>query len=76
MPQRNTENRCAARKSIICATGKYVQQKISEDLYRPIDIHYQHGDSSNLVEKTNWKMKIDIEKTLSDLLEYWVNKIS
>ncbi len=55
---------------------KDVQQKISEDLYRPIDIHYQHGDSSNLVEKTNWKMKIDIEKTLSDLLEYWVNKIS
>lgn len=55
---------------------KDVKQEISPKLFRPIDIHYQHGDSSNLVEKTGWKPIIDIDQTLSDLLEYWVEKIT
>ena len=44
--------------------------------YRPIDIAYQHGDSTELTELTGWEPKIPIEKTLEDLLEYWVNKIN
>lgn len=55
---------------------KNVEQKINPEFYRPIDIHYQHGDSSNLVEKTNWKPKISIDQTLDDLLQYWVNKLN
>ena len=54
---------------------KDVEQEISPKLYRPIDIHYQHGDSTNLVEKTGWVPKIPIEKTLEDLLKYWLDKI-
>lgn len=53
-----------------------VKQSISPELYRPIDIHYQHGDSSNLVELTDWKIQIPIEQTLSDLLQYWFDKIT
>lgn len=52
-----------------------VEQKIHEPFYRPIDIEYQHGDSTELVNLTNWKPKYSIEQTLDDLLEYWCDKI-
>ena len=55
---------------------KGITKEISPKLYRPIDIHYQHGDSSNLVEKTNWKLTIPIEQTLKDLLNYWLTKLN
>jgi GDP-D-mannose dehydratase len=55
---------------------KDIKQEVSPQLFRPIDIHYQHGDASNLVEKTGWEPKIDIEKTLGDLLKYWVEKLN
>ena len=55
---------------------KDVKQKIHEPFYRPIDIDYQHGDSTELTDLTGWKSKIPIEKTLEDLLEYWINKIN
>jgi GDPmannose 4,6-dehydratase len=53
-----------------------VKQQVCPKLYRPIDIHYQHGDSSNLLELTNWKPTISIDKTMSDLLNYWMFKIN
>lgn len=52
-----------------------VEYKIHEPFWRPIDIHYQNGDSTNLKELTGWEPKIDLEQTISDLLNYWVNKI-
>ena len=52
-----------------------VEQKIHAPFYRPIDIHYQHGDSDNLVELTKWQPEIEIEQTLEDLLRYWCDKI-
>ena len=52
-----------------------LQKQISKDLYRPIDIEYQHGDSSNLIEKTKWSTTYTIEKTLEDLFNYWMQKI-
>lgn len=55
---------------------KNIEKKISDKLFRKIDIHYQHGDSTNLVKKTNWKPEISIEKTLEDLLKYWLDKIN
>ena len=52
-----------------------VEQKIHAPFYRPIDIHYQHGDSTNLVADTNWAPTITIEQTLEDLLQYWCDKL-
>jgi GDP-mannose 4,6-dehydratase len=60
---------------LIEISGLKVEKKISKELYRPIDIMYQHGNSDNLVELTDWKPKIEIEDTLSDLFQYWMNKI-
>jgi len=53
-----------------------VEKVVSPKLYRPFDIHYQHGDCSELVNITGWKSEYKIEETLNDLLNYWVNKVS
>ena len=53
-----------------------VAQRVHEPFWRPHEIHYQHGDSSNLVEMTGFKEEYDIDTTLSDLLQYWYDKIS
>lgn len=60
---------------LIEISGLKVEKKISKELYRPIDIMYQHGNSDNLVELTDWKPKIEKEDTLSDLFQYWMKKI-
>jgi nucleoside-diphosphate-sugar epimerase len=53
----------------------HVEQKIHKPFWRPHEIYYQQGDSSNLVELTGFKEEYDIETTLDDLLKYWYNKI-
>lgn len=55
---------------------KDVIQEVCPNLYRPIDIHYQHGDSENLVKLTGWQPEYTIEQTLGDLLKYWYDKIN
>ena len=52
-----------------------VVQKIHKPFYRPIDIHYQHGDSSDLTGLTGWSPSIKLEQTLEDLLKYWYDKL-
>jgi GDPmannose 4,6-dehydratase len=53
---------------------KGVEKEVYPPFYRPIDIHYQHGDCDELVQLTGWKPTYDISKTLGDLLDYWVKK--
>jgi|TARA_R110000751_G_scaffold236351_3_gene337612 GDP-mannose 4,6-dehydratase len=53
-----------------------VAQEINPDFYRPIDIDIQIGDCSQLYSLTGWKPKIPIETTISDLLTYWIKKLS
>lgn len=53
-----------------------IEQKIYQPFYRPIDIQVQIGDSKELVELTGWSPEITVEKTMSDLLDYWRSKLS
>lgn len=53
-----------------------VEQKIYQPYWRPHEIYYQHGNSTNLVELTGFKEEYDIETTLGDLLKYWYDKIN
>ena len=55
---------------------KNVEQRIHEPFWRPHEIHYQHGDSTNHSELTEFKEEYDIETTLNDLLMYWVEKFN
>lgn len=52
-----------------------VEQKIYAPYYRDIDIQVQIGDTSELVEDTGWEPTIELEKTMEDLLQYWLKKI-
>ena len=55
---------------------KGVEKQVSKELYRPIDIQVQIGDTTQLKLKTGWVPEIPIEQTLTDLFEYWVRKLS
>ena len=52
-----------------------VKMEINPDYYRPIDIQIQIGDTERLKSLTGWAPKIEIQQTMSDLLEYWVKKL-
>lgn len=53
---------------------KEIEQKIHAPFYRPIDIHYQHGDTTELIKLTGWKPSFTLEQTMQDLLNYWISK--
>jgi len=53
-----------------------IEQKINPAFYRDIDIQIQIGDSKELKDITEWEPTITIEKTMEDLLSYWVNKLN
>lgn len=42
---------------------------------RPIDADLQIPDTSAFQKLTGWKPEISFEKTLSDLLNYWRDKV-
>jgi GDPmannose 4,6-dehydratase len=52
-----------------------ITKEIEPKFYRPIDIQVQVGDSTEVVELVNWKPVITIEQTMTDLIDYWVNKL-
>jgi GDP-4-dehydro-6-deoxy-D-mannose reductase len=60
---------------LISLSGITIEKRISDKYYRPIDIYYQHGDTTKLKELTGWQPKIPIEETLSGLLDYWLKNI-
>jgi len=53
-----------------------VKKEIDPKLYRPIDIQVQIPDTTKLRTHTGWKPEIPLEKTLQDLLDYWVKKLT
>lgn len=53
-----------------------VEQKVHEPFWRPHEIYYQHGDSSEIENLTGFKEEYKIEDTLSDLLNYWLEKLN
>ena len=49
--------------------------KVKDDrVFRPIDIQFQVGDAAKIEKRIGWKPKIPLDKTLKDLLDYWVKK--
>jgi GDP-4-dehydro-6-deoxy-D-mannose reductase len=54
---------------------KNIEMKIDNKLWRPIDIQYQDGDSSLILNELGWKPEIDIHNTIKDLLDFWYNKL-
>jgi GDP-4-dehydro-6-deoxy-D-mannose reductase len=53
-----------------------VEQIIDDKLWRPIDIQYQDGDSSLILNELGWKPNIEIRETIKDLLDFWYKKLN
>ena len=64
-------------ESLIRLAGLEGKVKLDPDpkLYRPIDIPCQIPDSTKCRQLTGWQLTIDLDTTLSDLLDYWDRKI-
>ena len=52
-----------------------VEQRIDQKLWRPIDIQYQDGDATRIREELGWEPTYTIDRTLDDLLKYWLKKL-
>ncbi len=63
--------------SLITISGlKGIKKKIDKRVYRPIDIQIQVGDTTKLKKLTGWKPKISLKKTLGEVFNYWIKKLS
>jgi len=54
---------------------KKIVIKQDQNRLRPSDVEILLGDYSKFKKQTGWKPKIPFEKTLSDLLNYWRDKV-
>jgi GDPmannose 4,6-dehydratase len=52
-----------------------VKLKISDKLWRKVDILVQNPDSTKVREYLDWEPTISINKTMSDLVDYWLEKV-
>ena len=54
---------------------KNIRIKVQKNRLRPIDADLQIPDIKKFVSKTGWKPRIKFEKTMTDLLNYWRDKV-
>lgn len=55
--------------------GIDAQLRIDDKLYRKFDIPVQYPDSTKVRKLLGWSPKYDIDTTLTDLVEYWLERI-
>jgi len=60
--------------TLISMSNKKIITEIDPGKFRPADIPELRADISKIYKKINWKPEIDINTTLSDILEYWRKK--
>lgn len=56
--------------------NKSITYKVDNDRLRPIDADLQVPDMSKFISKTRWCPKYDAKTTLSDLLDFWRERVS
>ena len=54
---------------------KSIKIQTSKEYVRPTNVPFLIGDMRKFMEKTNWMPKIDVNKILSDTLNYWRDRI-
>lgn len=57
-------------------SGIEIKTKINPDLIRPNDMPIIIGDNQKLKQDTNWKSKYNIEQSLIDIYNYWIDQIN
>jgi GDP-4-dehydro-6-deoxy-D-mannose reductase len=57
------------------STVKGITVTVDPARLRPSDVMVLEGDPSKIEKATGWKVEIPFERTLSELLEYWRNRV-
>ena len=52
-----------------------IRIEVDPDKLRPVDVPIIEADTTKLYQCTKWKPDISIDETISDVLEYWRNRI-
>lgn len=55
---------------------KPIKTKINPALYRPSDFSFKKPNCVLFQTKTNWKPEISLDQTLSDILQWWRERLS
>ena len=58
------------------STKKNISIQIDPERIRPIDADLQIPDTTKFTKKTGWEPEITFDQTMSDLLDYWREKVS
>ena len=58
------------------SSRKDIRVEVEPQRLRPIDADLQVPDTSKFHRHTGWEPEISFEKTMTDLLEYWRNRVS
>jgi GDP-mannose 4,6-dehydratase len=62
-------------KLISISDVKDLRIEVEPERLRPIDADLQIPDTSRFKNSTNWEPKISFDQTMSDLLDYWREKV-
>ena len=57
-------------------TARNIEVEIDPDRLRPIDADLQVPDSSKFTNHTGWVPEYSFEQTMTDLLDYWRERVS
>ena len=57
------------------AEGKDIKLEQDPTRMRPSDVQILLGDCSKIMEKTGWKPEIPFDKTLTDLRDFWRDRL-
>ena len=57
------------------STVKNIKVEIDPERLRPIDADLQIPDTSKFKNHTGWQPEIKFEQTMTDLLNYWRNRV-
>jgi GDP-mannose 4,6-dehydratase len=57
------------------STCKSISIEVDQDRLRPLDADLQVPDTTKFESATGWRPKISYEKTISDLLDYWRQRV-
>ncbi len=60
---------------LVSMSGKDIRIETDAARFKHGDVSYQRGDRSKIERTLGWKPEIPLEKTLSDLLDYWRERL-
>lgn len=62
-------------EKIIALSGQKIEVQVEKERLRPIDVPIIVADITKISEHTDWNMKISLEQTLKDTLDYWRGEV-